>query len=130
MIDGNMMTLPLVFSGLTYLIFLIWGERARVKGAEGGNAHYIIFENLILRPLLSFSVFFLQYKVDNLLMLGLFGFDPSGHILCALFSYSTWLHLLQVQHTMVFSKVEMRRDKRIGDWATLCSVLAVALFAY
>ena len=53
------------------------------------------FKSVVFKWLLSYGMFMFVYEFNNYWLLKRHNFDPSGHLLCAVVSYSNWLALIQ-----------------------------------
>lgn len=68
----------------------------RTEGTMSQQQQYYnrVFRSLIPKWILSYIFFMLSYTLSNKYLLVHYKYDPSGHILCSIVSYSNWLNIL------------------------------------
>ena len=115
LIDQNMMTIPFVviLISLTIIFFnlkyAISSKNQKVSSQrktlikqktelESPDSSQFDFSSqlkiLLPKWILSYFLFMIVYKGDNYLLQKTYGYDPSGHLLCSIVSYSNWINIM------------------------------------
>ena len=97
-IDQSMMTIPLVvmISMLVYSYYdpTILSRTQHAMRDIQDQKRKLLWKKLVPKWLMGYAMFMLVYHVDNRMLMAPYQFDPSGHILCALVSYSSWYNIV------------------------------------
>ena len=104
MIDANMLTIPGVMALVAMIYILCFKKEKKTTGlimkenvtseVERVQKRKTFIRRLLPKWIFSFILFYTVYSVDNLLLAKIHKYDPSGHYLCAIVSYSNWLNLI------------------------------------
>lgn len=96
-IDQNMLTLPLLASLLIILYSyfdptILSRAKSSMRTAQEAK-RFELWNKVITKWVLSYVLFIMIYTINNKLLMDAYDFDPSGHFLCAMVSYSNWFNL-------------------------------------
>ena len=67
----------------------------------------LVYRSLLPKWALSFALFYIIWRLHTLILFDNHGYRPSGHLLCALVSYSNWLNLVCTLEDYDFPKINL-----------------------